>query len=131
MATFFGPWRLRASVEPSQFFERFVIAGSDAADGIFEPVEDGPPVELDVSGGRWTIDVQARFQEGDWFSYEPVRSTRFVPQQGLTMWLTGEVISEPDASVFAHLLVVRLVSTDPILSPPMIPNPFDFSLPKG
>ena len=131
MQTFFGSWQLRAATEESNFFERFVITGSAAADGIFEPSRDGTPIELSVAGDEWAIDLQARFQEGEWFSYDPVRTTTFVPSQGLTVRLASDTIHEPTAFVFAHLLVVHLVSTDPSLSPPMLPNPFDFSLPKG
>jgi len=131
METFFGPWQLRATTEESHFFERFVIAGSDAADGIYEPDRGGTPVDLAVTGQEWTIDLQARFEQGEWFSYDPVRTTRLVPQQGLTVWLASDRITEPRANVFAHLLVVQVVSRDPVLSPPATPNPFDFSVPKG
>jgi hypothetical protein len=129
MQTFFGPWQLRATTEESHFFERFVITGSAGADGVYEPDRGGAPTQIAVAGEAWAIDFQARFQEGEWFSYDPVRTTRFVPAQGLTVWLTGDEIHEPDAFVFAHLLAVQCVSTDPTLSPPMIPNPFDFSVP--
>jgi len=54
-----------------------------------------------------------------------------VPQQGLTVWLASDTIHEPTANVFAHLLVVQAISTDLTLSPPLVPNPFDFSLPKA
>jgi hypothetical protein len=129
---FFGPWLLEATTAESVFFERFVIAGTDGVDGIYEPDENGTPTQLSVTGEEWTIDLQARFgEEGDWFSYEPVRTTRFVPHEGLMVWLGSELPIEPSGDVFAHLLVLRCVSTDPALNPPLTPNPFDFTLPKG
>jgi len=131
METFFGPWQLRAATEESHFFERFVITGSVGADGDYEPGRDGTPIELFVTGEEWSIYLQARFEQGEWFSYDAVRTTKFVPQQGLTVWLASDTIHEPTANVFAHLLVVQAISTDPTLSPPMVPNPFDFSVPKA
>lgn len=129
--TFFGPWQLRGTTAQSQFSERFVLAGAGGADGIYEPDEGGAPTLLSVTGDEWTIDFQARFGlSGEWFSYEPTRTTRFVPHQGLTVHLASILITKPGGDVLNHLLVVRCISTDPALSPPLTPNPFDFSLPE-
>jgi hypothetical protein len=129
--TFFGQWKLRGKSGESQFLERFVISDSDGSDGIFELADDGTPVDLAVSGNEWTIQFQARLESTDWFSYDPDRTTRFVPNQGLTVVLAIAAPVKPGGGlVFAHPLVVQLVSCDPALSPPIGTNPFDFSLPK-
>jgi hypothetical protein len=130
--TFFGPWHLTATTGKSHFSEQFVIDGSDGADGIYVPLEDETmPTVLDVNGARWTIDFQARFSEEDWFSYDPIRTTRYMQHQGLTVWLSSAAILKGVDDVFAHLLIVECISRDPTLSPPPGHPPFDFSLPKG
>jgi hypothetical protein len=127
----FGRWLLRASSGPSHITGRFIIIGSDSGDGVFEPAEDGTPINLDVTGVEWAIEFQSRFSSGDWEPYEPDRATRFVPQQGLTVvFATPPPVKPSGAFVFANLLVVHCLSKDPTLSPPISPNPFDFSLPK-
>jgi hypothetical protein len=129
---FFGPWLIRAKTEPSHFFERFVIASSDAADGVYELADQAPPLDLSVTGSEWTIGFEARLESTDWFPYDPVRSTRFDPDHGLVVTLSTEMVIKPEDGfdVFAHLMTVRLRSTDPVLSPSHTPNPFNFSLPK-
>ena len=128
--TFFGTWKLHGTSGQSQFFERFVVSRSDAADGVYELADDGTPIDLAVRGSEWTIQFQARLESTEWFSYDPDRGTRFVLQQGFTVVLATPPPIKPSGLVFAHPLVVQLVSLDPTLSPPIDPNPFDFSLPK-
>lgn len=126
----FGRWQLRASSGPSQISGRFIIVGSDNSDGTYEPADDGMPIHLDVTGTEWAIEFQARFSSSEWEPYEPERTTRFLQHQGLTVVFATPPPIKPGGLVFANLLVVHCVSKDPVLSPPMSPNPFDFSLPK-
>jgi hypothetical protein len=128
--TFFGRWHVLGRSELSFFFERFIVSGSENADGTFELADDGTPINLDVSGSEWKIQFEARLESTDWFPYDPDRATRFVLHQGLTVVLATPAPIKPSGLVFAHRLVVECISLDPTLSPPMSPNPFDFSLPK-
>ena len=130
--TFFGPWHLTATTQEGQFTEFFVITGSDSSDGLYEPADNGTPFSTTVTGDEWTIEFQATFgSNSEMFAYDPARGTRTLPQQGLTVQLASPRIDKPSGDVFAHLLVVELVSQDPQLSPPWVPPPFDFTVPKG
>ncbi len=129
MQSFFGPWSLRATTQQGFFSERFEIVGSDGLDGIFFPDEDGTPLELAVTGASWTLDLQAKLSDSDWFSYDAARTTAIIPPQGLTVTLASEQIEEPTGLVLNHLLVVQCVSDDPTINPPWPTIPVDFSLP--
>jgi len=104
-----------------------VIVGSDTNDGAYEHTFGGPDVVLDVTGSVWSIDIESspRDEEG-WASCLRSRSTAFEAPAGLTITLTGY-----DGDIGAQLLpdVIRCVSRDPALNPPITPDPFDFSYP--
>jgi len=131
MPTFYGPWTVSATTFESFFEERFEITGSNGSDGTYYPDEDGTPLELSVDGAEWNLDMQAKLEDPEWFSWDPRRTTAVVPPQGLTVTLDAEQISHPDAIVFNHLIVLTMVSLDPEINPPWSPPPIDLTLPEG
>lgn len=123
-----GPWRLTATKADNGVRERFVITGSSASDGRHE-VQPGTPARLDVGGAQWEVGLEVRVSNR-WEDVGPLeRSTQVAPGVGLTIRLSvGSVV---DRSIIDPLstLKLTLVSRDPVINPPPIPNPFDFSLP--
>ena len=58
MATkFYGPWYVVLGLVNSHFSQRFLISGSDNADGIY-PVRYGNTLVLSVQGSEWQIEMQ-------------------------------------------------------------------------
>lgn len=129
MQHFFGPWDLSVTNQQGHFSERFEIVGSDGADGMYVPADDGTPFDFHVEGAAWTVDFQGKLRDTDWFSYEPDRTTAIISPQGLTVTLAVEPIVFPGAMIFNHHMVLRCVSTDPALNPPIPVPPWDFTLP--
>ncbi len=129
--TFFGHWAIRVTNFESFFSERFEILGSNGADGIYVPPDDGTPVDFAVDGAEWAIQFQAKFSDGDWFPYDADRATAVVHPDGLTVTLAIEPLEEPPGGglVINHHMTARLVSLDPELNPPWPTIPVDFSLP--
>jgi hypothetical protein len=129
---FFGPWRVLATKTEGPR-EGFEIAGSANADG-FHELQDETTLELAVDGAEWTIEMMALFpfEAAEWFPYDAVRTTRYIQPQGLT---TRLAITEEGVTLFfgpfVLTLVLQCVSMDPVINPPMSPNPFDFTLPEG
>ena len=130
---FYGPWRVMATKTEGGPREGFQITGSANADGLHE-LQAGVPLDLAVDGTEWTIELMALFpfEAAEWFPYDEVRTTRYIQPQGLT---TRLAITEEGVTLFfgpfVLTLVLQCVSMDPVINPPMPPNPFDFTLPEG
>lgn len=123
--TFFGPWRVVFERHNLYYRERFVISGSDNADGEYEGYLGIPvvPIDITVSGAEWTIDLQLVGGPAlpEWQSFDVVRVTQFVAPEGLTVRLTTQY----------HNMTVLCISMDPDINPIPTPNPFDFTIPEG
>lgn len=108
--TFYGSWRivpppLQGIVLPDLYFDhRFVIAGSDASDGIYSlaPDQNPAPAPVEVSGAEWTITVE-RMSIPTIFS----RPGQFVPPS----WLPSQVIRSPSYTVQGCLIVSLDIDT--------------------
>jgi hypothetical protein len=130
--TFYGPWEIHATADIEGTREAFEIAGSAGSDGFYE-MQPGQTIDLGVDGAEWTVELWAQFpfENPEWFTYDPVETMRHVPSQGLT---TRLAVSEEGVTLFFGPFEVTLVLTcicrDPVINPPMPPNPFDFTLPE-
>jgi len=130
--TFFGPWRVvvtEVDPVPRQGFE---VSGSDNADGFYEPAA-GSPADISVSGAKWTVEMRALlpFDGADWFTFDPVRTTRYLKPEGLTVRLNfgGDHVLLLGPFELRQTLLCILM--DPDINPTAPPNPFDFTIPAG
>jgi hypothetical protein len=125
--TFFGPWRIvvKEFVPISQ--PRFVISGSDNADGAYRP-QEGVPMGVEATGAEWTVELQIVWGFGahTWSSYHVLRTTQFDASEGLLVRLDHR------RSLFSEITLSLLcISMDPDINPVPTPNPFDFTIPEG
>ena len=70
------------------------------------------------------------FDGADWFTFDPVRATRYLHPEGMTVRLNfgGDEVLFLGPFELRH--TVLCVSMDPDLNPPQPPNPFDFTVPE-
>lgn len=130
--TFFGPWRVVVKEFDPSPQQGFMISGSDDADGFYVP-EAGVPMVVPVSGAEWTIDLQmlSPFEPVGWFSFEAVRTTRFMAPDGLTVRLNHGGDHVLFLGPFVLSMTLLCISMDPELNPIPTPNPFEFTFPGG
>lgn len=126
---FYGPWQLTLAAgdpEPT-VFQRFVISGSENADGSHSPLLGGP-LELPVSGAEWTVELQT-YEDEAWQADRVHRATAFDPSNGLIVTLAslhpgGSWWSGPEPG-----LTVSCVSKDPAINPIATGTSYDFTIP--
>lgn len=144
--TFYGPWRVVLDWQivptdvidlPQQGFvvfddlpeQGFVVAGSDNADQRYVR-EIGSPLDLDVTGTEWTIDLQILWplsSTARWSSVPVRRIMTFLPPEGLIVGL-----NLAPGVIAPFLLGMKLIctSTDPEINPIPSGNPYDFTIPE-
>ena len=137
---FSGPWIVAVDTASPLGSYRFVIQGSDDADGAYDLPWSGEPPPVSVSGDDWTLQIQALFGD-DWSQDEAdpplpgggeTSAVAFTAQTGLVRTIgTGTLAYQgpPPPGVFEPSGArVRCTSLDPDLSPgPMPPHP-DFTV---
>jgi hypothetical protein len=133
--TFYGPWYVVLGRVHSQFRQqRFIISGSDNADGIY-PVTFGNALVLSVQGTQWQIQMEiiplAIILEGVPWEPSLVReSMKFVLGEGLVVQLDGSFQFEaPDPPTL--VMTLTCTSMDPEINPIPTANPFSFTLGEG
>ena len=133
--TFYGPWHVvlgRVNAEFSQ--QRFVISGSDNADGIY-PVTHGNTLVLLVQGAEWRIRLEIIplaivLPGGQWEPSIVRESMKFLVGEGLIVQLDGTFQFEaPDPPT--PVMSLTCTSADPEINPIPSANPFSFTLPEG
>ena len=70
---FYGAWTVEVLAKDAAFGQRFVIAGSDAADGDYPGVTGTPPVS--ATGQRWTLALEWNDNAGSGWLPSDVRRT--------------------------------------------------------
>jgi hypothetical protein len=118
---FYSEWAVAVVSHESAFNQRFVIAGSDASDGVY-PV--GNPAPVNVFGAQWTLTIEWQSPAG-WQASEVRRTPTYTAQDGLVIMLGADVDFEGDYDE----MVLSCRSLDPPLNPwrPVV-NPYDFTL---
>lgn len=124
---FYGPWRVEVVGGDAVRPQRFVIAGSDNADGAY-PGALGTGVN--VEGDHWTVTME--WQDHAVFrASEIARTATFDVQRGLLVTLGADDLSGGGDRDFNDLILL-LSSNDPELNPnPPSGNPYDFSYPES
>jgi hypothetical protein len=126
---FYGPWRLTFKKSDASRRNRLVVVGSDTADGTYERVFGGGPVELDVSGEAWSVEIESSPRDADaWEASIRERKTEYDPNDGIVITLHGYLGDREDV---IQPNVVRCVYRDPDRNPPQVPDPFDFTYGRG
>jgi hypothetical protein len=119
---FYAPWSVAVLGDPSGIWERFIIAGSDASDGVYAGVPGNALAT--VSGQAWTIAVETRVPLlPGWLPTKVRRSTAFTTQAGLMVYLRVD-----DNNALTNMVLVCR-SLNPAHSP-MLPilNPYKFTV---
>ena len=118
---FYGPWKVILDHGDPYFPQRFMISGSDNADGRYE-VSFGQPMDVQVTGASWSITFEIQpFPPtgGDaWDQRSVQRATRFESPDGLIVQLDGG----------APRLSLTCISMDPTVNPNATANPYDFTI---
>ena len=85
MESFYGPWNVRLNHVDPYFRQRFIISGSDQADGRYE-VSSGGVVNLEVTGSAWFVSLETEpfppIAGQAWLERTIQRATRFEPYAG-------------------------------------------------
>jgi hypothetical protein len=122
---FYGPWSLvvvsSVAVNPADYWERFIIAGSDATDGVYPGV---PGTALATVGGQaWTVAIESRVPLlPTWYPTTTSRSATYTAQAGLIVYVSA-ADNNPLTNMF---LVCR--SLNPAHHPMKPGNPYDFTV---
>jgi hypothetical protein len=122
---FYGPWSIRVDQKESNLDQRFLISGSDNADGGYAGVVG---FSIGVTGKEWTL--TAEWLDGNQFRPSRLRrSARYDVQEGLIVTLGADDGQEPTADLDFNDMVLVLESEDPALDP-IRPsgNPYDFTI---
>jgi hypothetical protein len=125
MEQFFGPWSVvvvsSVVVNPADYWERFIIAGSDASDGVYPGLPG--TVLPQVRGQAWTIKVETRVPLlPTWQLTATNRSAEYTAQAGLIVYL-----SAADNNPLTNMtLVCRNLNPD--LHPMQPLTPYDFTV---
>ena len=148
--TLYGPWWLEVVFGGTHSGERFTIAGSDSADGVYDkrPLSVGigsaPGM---VSGASWNMAFEfspfgfldigqvGPFVIGDWYESGIVRSATYTAKEHLVMTLSADYPTRPNYAERpdhgGRALAITCISLDPSLRPvPPVVNPYDFTLPR-
>ena len=126
---FYGPWHLTFKKADPNRRNRLVVVGSDSSDGTYDRVFGGGPIELEVTGEAWSVEVESSPRDAD--AWEPSireRNTEYDPTDGIVVTLHGYVGNREDVT---QPNVVRCVYRDPDRNPPPTPDPFDFTYGEG
>ena len=138
--TFYGPWVVVLGL--NQFDvdlpKRFVISGSENADGIY-PVAFGNALVMLVEGAKWQLEIQhiSPFDPVVPNGWEPAvvdESMRFVLGDGLIVELRSFArLPVPTPTVFdaQGLMEFTCTSMDPEINPIPTANPFSFTIGEG
>jgi hypothetical protein len=126
--TFYGPWSVAVVGKDSNFDQRFVITGSDTADGGYAGVVG---FSIGVTGDEWTLTM-------DWLDsnqFRPSRierAARYDVRDALIVTLGADDGPEATADRDFNDMVLVLRSEDPALDA-LRPsgNPYDFTITEG
>ena len=122
---FYGPWRLVFKKSDANRRNRLVIVGSDAADGTYERVYGGGPVEMDVTGEAWSVEIESSTRGAEvWEPSIRERKKESEPNDGIVITLHGYVGDRADVT---QPNVVRCGYRNPDRTPPPVPDPFDYT----
>jgi hypothetical protein len=124
MEKFYGPWEITVNDVDHDFQQRFVISGSDNADGRYTfPFRHF--VNLVVTGTAWSISFEfvpfPPIPVQHWKQHAVKRNSRFEAGRGLLVQL--DTIAAPRLSLIC-------TSMDPTLNPNPTTNPYDFTIPE-
>ena len=128
---FYGTWTVEVLAKDAAFSQRFVIAGSDAADGDYPGAIGTPPVS--VAGQRWTLALEWNDDAGSGWLPSDVRRTSavFTLQDGLVVVLGADDNFEQFRDHDFNDVVLRCHNVDPALTPWHPPiSTLDFTLRK-
>ncbi|MEU2717951.1 hypothetical protein [Streptomyces sp. NPDC007205] len=124
--TFHGEWFVQVVSWESAFDQRFVISGSDSADG---PYAGTPGVGTQVSGDRWTLTLEWNDNVASGWQPSGVRkSAAYTIQDGLVITLGADDNVEPLRDLDYNDLVVSCTSLDQAINPPASDPPLHFTI---
>lgn len=147
--TLYGPWQFKVAFGETNSGERFTIAGSASADGVYDkrPLSVGiGTVPATVSGPAWTLAFEfspfgfldigqvGPFVVGDWYESGIVRSATYTVKD-FVMTLSADYSMQPNYAQRPDFgqrgLVITCKSLDPSLRPwPPLLNPLELTLPR-
>ena len=124
--TFYGEWLVRVDSRDAAFGERFLISGSDAADGAY----DGTPgVNTTVSGDTWTLDLEWNDNAGSgWQPSAVLKTATYTLHEGLVVTLGADDNVEALRDFDYNDVVVSCLSLDTAINPPASAPPIDFTI---
>jgi hypothetical protein len=126
--TFYGAWRIEVTGRDAVFDERFVITGSDNADGAY-PGVIGEAVS--VAGAEWILTMEWRDGGGPWQGSRLLRSATYTVMDGLIVSLGADDGPPATADADFNDVVLTCLSDDPDIDPNRpAGNPYDFSIPE-
>lgn len=124
--TFYGDWFVEVIGVDSAFSQRFVISGSDLADGAYDGV-DG--ISARVSGEAWTIDLEWNDNASSgWQPSDVQKTATYTIDVGLVVTLGADDNVEELQDRDFNDMVVACTSLDPTVNPPMTDPPLDFTI---
>jgi hypothetical protein len=127
---FSGHWTVAVFSKDANASQRFVIAGSDASDGIYAGETTTPPVS--VSGPRWFLRFEWNDNAGSGWQPSDIRriGASYTLQEGLVTLLGADDNFEQFRDHDFNDLILRCRNLDPELNPrlPLFNMP-DFTLP--
>jgi hypothetical protein len=127
--TFYGDWSVEVLAINAGFSQRFKITGSNASDGFYlGTVGNAVPR---VSGSQWTLSIEWSSDGGaTWQSSGIRRSASYTIEEGMLVLLGADdnVPALRDGDFNDMILTCRYLN--PVINPPPIPNPFDFTIPE-
>ena len=124
--TFFGPWTVEVVGVESAFSQRFVITGSDSADGAYDGTMG---VMVQVGGEEWRLDLEWNDNAGSGWQPSGVRrGADFSISDGLTVTLGADDNVEAVRDHDFNDVGLACHSLDPAVDPPATDPPLDFTI---
>jgi hypothetical protein len=125
---FYGPWNLTVLSKDAWFDQRFVITGSDNADGVYPAVPGtGPGL---VTGDEWTVSCEWNDNTSSGWQPSDMRHfARYTVTEGFVIELGADDNYDEFRDDDYNDMVVICVNQDPQLTPLHPVTPFyDFSV---
>ena len=127
---FFGNWNVQVLHKDAWFDERFVVTGSDTADGAYMGIPGAGPGP--VTGGEWIISMEWNDNAGSGWRPSDIRRTAdYTIADGLVVFLGADDNYPALRDGDYNDMIVVCRNLDPSLQPlHPLTNPYDFSLPR-
>jgi hypothetical protein len=129
--TFYGKWILRSTEidDHDGYLSAFIIRWSDGSDATYYPRSGQPPLEIEVSGDQWQVQLLLLgYGIAGWHVAPAVRTTEFDQTDGVLVNLDSRTHSHAGAHHPGMRLHCKL--DDPSVLPPDPGGPFDFTVPE-